>query len=37
MTLSELLEIIENQNREIEELQRENVEQKNFIESLLEV
>ena len=37
MTLSELLEIIENQNREIEELRRKNVEQKNFIESLLEV
>ena len=37
MTLSELLEIIENQNREIEELRRENVEQKNSIESLLEV
>ena len=37
MTLSELLEIIENQNREIEELRRENVEQKNFIESLLDV
>ena len=37
MTLSELLEIIENQNREIEELRRENVEQQNMIDSLLEV
>ena len=37
MTMSELLEIIENQNREIEELRRENAEQKNFIGSLLEV
>ena len=37
MTLSVLLEIIQNQNPEIEELLRENVEQKNFIESLLEV
>jgi hypothetical protein len=37
MTVSELLEIIENQNREIEELRRENAEQQNLIDSLLEV
>lgn len=37
MTMSELLEIIENQNREIEELRRENAEQQNLIDSLLEV
>lgn len=37
MTVSELLEIIENQNREIEELRRGNAEQQNLIDSLLEV
>lgn len=37
MTLMQLIEIIESQNRVIEQLAKENAEQQNMIDSLLEV